>query len=274
MKAGGERACSKCGTLFISRSNTRFQCYVCRPQHKGKKASEMSVAAVIRGESPELDKMLRLVEAQLLQEGKSLDLRNQPPPSTAEPAPQKDSFFEGLRPREYGRVARNKLGHTVFWHRRPMNGWGECFFKTPFPRTKAESTRCHRERFSKVSSYCYQHLEWWSNRRAEIMAERVTDEELAMADPFDESAFKVENPKEAVKFLSRINYYVYKGWLDPIKARVLRETIMNQVRVIQESMGGPKPLLEDDRTPEEIKQDAELAADLKRRGEPDGEVAP
>jgi len=168
--------------------------------------------------------------------------------------------------RNYGRVVHNPLGHTVYWPRRPQAGWGKCFFNV-IPEGKQYHKRCQRERFSRISSFCYLHIEWWVEERAKIRADRILKEEAIKPDPLSEEDFLIKNPKEAVAFLSKINYYIYKGWLDPVKARIIRETVVNQTRVLREAMGGPRdPRDVDTRTPDEIEEDRKHLASLESSG--------
>ena len=219
--------CVKCGVKFKTKGS-RKRCWKCHPPAVGKAVSVPRKDGLVAG-------------AGIPQAGRPRDERAGHTFSEGlkEPARELDGKAEEVARLEAELratgthadcVKRNPGGDWVaMLPGRPPDGWGKC--RHVDPETRVEP--CDKERFRDVTAFCHEHMVWWREKRLELQAKKVVEEEVSGFGDMKEGDFAFETPKEAKAFLAKVNFAVYKNWIPIGKARALSEMARWQLRAME-----------------------------------------
>lgn len=254
----------RCGAEYKSKSNGRQYCYKCSPpQLVGKSRGDGIVSGTGAGGRNSRD---------------TKDETNPTTPNTdLEKALVELDVADAANRVGDGKVrhGKNNSGDKVLEESRPQEGWGKCKHINPGGDVATEG--CNRERFSEGSPFCHTHLEYWREKRLEVKAKKMADEELERQEStLTQKDFILKKPQDAVNLLAKINFAVYRGFLEIGKAKAFKEIIAAQVNALNAKVmhtkiatllklkqqqlagGGDPPVVNE----EDVLQDLETAKDI------------
>lgn len=250
------RVCEACAKRFTSKSNGRIYCYTCSPaQVHGVSRKDGKVSG-----TEQLSEHSHPHKEALEKAGPPDDVEK----ASSEIASAKHAELVGIPNQKPKYVKRTDS--KVKAEGRPRKGWGQCKHVRPKSQRFAN---CPKERWSSTVPFCWEHVEFWAERKAEKRGLQVALEDEADQKPlFTEADFNVKTYAEARALLGKINLGVFQGDVLPGKAKALKDMVMGQIKSLDSELVAKKiaerssddddlPLIPDDTTAEADKALAE-----------------